>query len=546
VQTAVLVSLVAAPVASAHSVLVATEPAMDAVVEESPNRVVLRFDEPVETALGSLRVYDGSGRRVDAEAIMRPSGREVAVSVEPGLPRGTYTVAWRVISADSDPINGAWVFHVREPGPQPSGIAAEVLEGTPLLVSIVYTGGRFVEFCLLLLCAGGIAALVLVLGRADPGLRRRLYGLVALLAGALAVVALLGIVFQGAAGGGFGLVEAFRWDVFSSVAGTRYGEVALTRAALASALAVVALALRGAEAGRARGLPTTALTLVAGLAVTPSFAGHASIHGPLGIGADLAHVLAAAAWTGGLAFVVLALVLAGGDRWPLAAVSVPRFSTVAVGSVAALIVAGSVNGYLQVRTWSGLWETKYGLLLLAKVALVLPLLALGAYNNRYAVPRLRRQIASALEQRRFLRAATAELAIMVAIVGVTAVLVNAPPARTEVVMHGPIEEEVDFGPVAGHFSVEPGMPGENELRLALEEPRGGGGAAVEEVRFLATLEEQEIGPLRFPARERADGAWVARNATLPLAGDWQLRLEVRRGEFELLTEDIEIEIREEP
>ena len=42
-----------------------------------------------------------------------------------------------------------------------------------------------------------------------------------------------------------------------------------------------------------------------------------------------------------------------------------------------------------------------------------------------------------LEQRRFLRATGAELTIMVTIVGVTAFLVNAPPARTAAEMHGP-------------------------------------------------------------------------------------------------------------
>ena len=62
----------------------------------------------------------------------------------------------------------------------------------------------------------------------------------------------------------------------------------------------------------------------------------------------------------------------------------------------------------------------------------MPLLGLGAYNNRFAVPRLRKQIASVVEQRRFLRAAGAELLIMATIVGVTAVLVTEPPAKASI------------------------------------------------------------------------------------------------------------------
>jgi copper transport protein len=121
---ALVVTLVLAPAASAHSTLIRTEPPRDQVVEHSPKRVVLHFDEPVETALGSITVYDGEGERVDAGEVQRPAPESVAVAIEGELERGTYTVAWRVISADSDPINGAWVFHVQEPGAQPAGVAA--------------------------------------------------------------------------------------------------------------------------------------------------------------------------------------------------------------------------------------------------------------------------------------------------------------------------------------------------------------------------------------------------------------------------------------
>jgi copper transport protein len=256
-------------------------------------------------------------------------------------------------------------------------------------------------------------------------------------------------------------------------------------------------------------------------------------------------VLAAATWTGGLAFVVLALVLAGADRWPLAARSVPRFSTMAVVSVAVLIVAGAVNGYLQVRAWRGLWETTYGLLLLAKIALVLPLLALGAYNNRFAVPRLRAQIASPLEQRRFLRATGAELVVMVGIVAVTAVLVNAPQARTEIGLHGPATVTAMLADIEAHMSIEPATAGTNEIHLAFEEHTGAA-AELEEVRVSATLASEGIGPLRFEADPgESAGAFVLRNVELPIAGSWQFRIEARRGAFELLTQTVSLTIRED-
>jgi copper transport protein len=559
IAIACAIAAVLASSALAHSVLIATEPANDVVLDESPDRVMLRYNESVEMSLGGIRVFDGQGNRVDADQVSPSSGREVAVAIEGELAPGTYTVAWRAISADSDPISGAFVFHVQERGA--SGVSLDELTGTSTIVDVFFTGGRFFGFALLLLCIGGSAALALAVPSAAWPVRRRLYGVLAGLAAALAAVALLNVVFQGAAAGGLGLAEAFSWDVFTNVLDTRYGEMMLLQAALAATLALTALALRHSE-GQSRHLPLTALTLAlcAGMSVTPSFSGHASTAGTLALISDIAHVIAAALWTGGLGFLALALVLAREDRWPLATRAVPRFSNMAVVSVVVLLTAGVISSYLQVRTWSALWETDYGLLLLGKIALVIPLLALGAYNNRYAVPRLRAGIASVLERRRFLRAAGFELGIMISIVAVTAVLVNAEPARTEAMEmeaaehagtameepgadHEAFEGTVMLGETEVMVMVDPAMPGENTIRLTFPEvPED-----LTEVSASASLPSQDIGPLAFEAEAdpAEPGTYVIEGASLSLPGRWDLRVEALLGEFDLLTETITVPIGEE-
>ena len=543
-----------APAAFAHATLLETTPSNDAVVEESPDRVVLRFDEAVESALGAVRVYDGEGRQVDAGEIERPSSESVAVAIDRDLQRGTYTVTWRVISADSDPIDGAFTFHVQAPGPQPEGVAAQVLEDTPFVVSVFYTGGRFLDYALMLLLVGGVASLVLVLVTASGEVRERVQRRLVVVALALVVVALAGIVFQAAAAGDLSLREAATWSAVSEVMQTKFGRFSLARAVMALGLAVVLwqMARRGGRAGR--GLGAVAVALALGMIVTPVASGHASVSGPLAFVADYVHVAAAAAWTGGLAVLVLGLWLAGAARWRLAGNAVPRFSNMAVGAVAALLVAGTINGVIQVKVpgswsfpsaWRGLWDSTYGLLLLAKIALVVPLLALGAFNNRYSVPRLRAGIASAFEQRRFVRAAGAELSIMIAIVGVTAFLVNAPPARTEVEMHGPAAIEVDFdGQLMAHLSVDPAMAGRNDIHLEFQTPDGEP-AELDEVDVAATLASAQIGPLRFKAKPSGEhGAFVVSGAQLPIAGDWQLRVEAREGEFDVFTQTVSVPIEE--
>jgi copper transport protein len=550
---------VLAPSAFAHSVLLGTEPGNDVVVQESPQRVELRFNEPVEMSLGGIRVFDSEGNQVDADEVSPNNARRVGVAIEGELERGTYTVAWRAISADSDPISGAFVFHVQERGVQPGGISVESLTGSSTTVDVFFTGGRFFDFALLLLSLGGSAVLVVALPSAPWRVRRRLYGVLAGLASALALVALLNIFFQGAAAGGIGILDAFRWNVFTTVLETRYGEMMLVQSALAVTLALTAMALRHSEGRDRRALGGLTLALGAGMAPTPSFSGHASTAGKLALTSDITHVIAAALWTGGLGFLIVALVLARDDRWPLATRAVPRFSNLAVVSVAALLIAGVINGYLQVRTWSALWETRYGLLLLAKIALVIPLLGLGAYNNRYAVPRLKAGIASVLERRRFLTAAGVELAIMVAVVAVTSVLVNAEPARTEALMeemameegmdaaagdHEAFESDIDLGEIMAHVVVEPAVPGENSIHLTFEQMDA---EKLTEVSIAASLPSEDIGPLDFPAEpvQGQPGEYVAEGASLSLPGEWELRIEALIGEFDLLTENITVPIGEE-
>jgi copper transport protein len=552
------VAVALSPNAFAHSVLIRTEPGNDVVVPESPDQVLLEFNEPVDASLGSLRVFDGQGQEVDSGDVSQPVAKEVAVGLESELPPGTYTVAWRVVSADSDPISGAFVFHVLERGVVAT-VSIDALTGTSQSVDVLFTAGRFFDLALLLLAVGGSAVLVVALPTAEWRVRRQLYGILAALAGTLALVALANILLQGAAAGGLTLVDAFSWNLFTSVLDTRYGKVLIIQSALAAALALTALGIRHAASRDRRVLAALTLVLAAGLAVTPSFSGHASTLGALGLTSDVVHVVAASIWTGGLALMLLGLLLARDDRWLLAMTCVPRFSTMAVVSVVALITAGIVSAYLQIRTWSGLWETEYGLLVLAKIALLLPLLALGAYNNRRAVPRCRSGIASPLERRRFLRVSMVELGILASIIAVTAVLINAEPARTELEMeamseaghpamtddampagHEPFEGTVQLGDMQAMVTVDPAMPGENTITIMFMESA----EKPTEVSVAASLPSQEIGPLDFKAKPdpAEPQTFVIESASLSIAGEWELRVEALLGEFDLLTETITVPI----
>ena len=98
----------------AHANYAESDPAANSVVEESPERVTVRFTEPLEPALSEIQVFDSRGDRVDRQdsAVDPSDPLLMSVSVEP-LADGTYTVAWKNVSTvDGHRVRGAFVFSV--------------------------------------------------------------------------------------------------------------------------------------------------------------------------------------------------------------------------------------------------------------------------------------------------------------------------------------------------------------------------------------------------------------------------------------------------
>ena len=112
---ATLVALALLPAsANAHTVLTTTTPERGARLDAAPEQVTLRFSEPVETEFGAVRVFDAAGREVQSGGAFHPDGRasEVAVRLREGLGEDGYAATYRVLSADSHPVSGGFVFVV--------------------------------------------------------------------------------------------------------------------------------------------------------------------------------------------------------------------------------------------------------------------------------------------------------------------------------------------------------------------------------------------------------------------------------------------------
>ncbi|MGH8990219.1 MAG: CopD family protein, partial [Acidimicrobiia bacterium] len=467
--------LPAAP-AFAHAQLLSTEP-VGGTAGDSPPQVLMRFSEPVQVAQVGLRVFDQDAERVTSETARHPKGKanEVALAL-PKLDNGPYVVTWRVTSADSHPVHGAFTFRV---GPVPAGgdnsgdMARELLaaDGGDTAVGAVYAALRFLASASLVLLVGTVVFLALIwpAGLVVRRARRLAVGAWAVLVGATA----LGLPVQALYVNGLGFPD------LSEVAGhmfdSRFGQVWGARLVLLGLMGVVIIALGrwGGRRSEADALPRSLLAggglVAAGLLVTPALAGHASTRDlvPLAVTSDLLHLGAVSLWLGGLVCLV-ACVLPRRLAGELSTV-VPRFSRLAAGAVATILVTGLFQSWREVGSRDALSSTTYGRLLMIKFAAFALMVGLGALSRRwvharYRVPALRLSpgpgaaaVGDAETVAHLRRSVGAETVLAVVVLAVTALLVAAEPARSA--LSRPFSAEMTTDDLLVNVIVDPAKAG---------------------------------------------------------------------------------------
>ncbi|SFO75602.1 putative copper resistance protein D [Geodermatophilus dictyosporus] len=226
------------------------------------------------------------------------------------------------------------------------------------------------------------------------------------------------------------------------LAGTPAGRAALTVVLLAVAVALLARRCRRTPASGA-----LLLAALAGLVVPVVLTGHSAAagdHVPAVTGLAV-HVVAAAAWVGGLA-ALLVHGRAAGDLAPAAA----RYSAVALACSLLTGASGLLGAWLllggDLAGPAAAAGTGYGWLLLAKTAALVALGVLGWRHRRGTLPRLR-----AGEPGAFRRLAVAEVVLMAATVAVAVALSASPPP--------PGTPEAATGPAAAPAApASPGTP----------------------------------------------------------------------------------------
>ncbi len=387
-----------------HAVLQRSDPTDGSVIATGPASIRLWFSEPVQLVGQSITILAPSGIIVDrGEASTRNGLLQVGVDAHIA---GTYLVIWQVISQDTAPVSGRFIFSVRHV----SGRWTDTTSGgTPglflqILARLLHLLGYALGF-------GSLAFYRLVLRplslEHEEAVMKRLFQLVTAGIVLLVLAEPLALLAQFVALQTGTLADPF---ILGDILSTSFGRVLAQRLGAALLLWVLMGVVRQ---GNQKAL---SLALLPGiiLAFVDGQSDHAISSNPIWLGfvANALHIIAMAVWLGGLVALL--------SIWRLKEVRDQRreliatFSPVALTSVIELVITGVILAVLHIPRFTALFTTDYGKTLTIKLTVFLLALTLVMVSRRVS------------EQRRK-RWWTGELGVLICVLTLAALLVSLPP-----------------------------------------------------------------------------------------------------------------------
>jgi copper transport protein len=522
VGAALVLLALAAGAASAHALLQSADPAPNSVTKTAPPVITLTFTEAPDPKLSSVQVLDSSGASVATARAEAVSGRadELSIAIK-SLPEEVYTVAWRTVSSvDGHIAAGSYAFSVGTTAP-PAGSAgaappsSTTTSGASLRVVIA----RWILYVGLLgLLGTAFLGAVLLPGELSLPLRLALGELIVAVVGTVLLIA-----FQ-AGDAGASLTD---------LPGTSLGNDAVMRLVpLVLATAALVPVFRAGGLVR-RGLLAATGVFAAIALLVEAVLSHAASQAvaPAEISLQWLHVTAVGLWLGGLLALLAQL---RGAETPAKGELARRFALLGGFGLGIVALTGLIRSIVDIGTINALLTTQFGLLVLVKIALLVPIAALGALNHFRNVPRAGRDL------RPLRRAGSIELTIGAVVLLVASILVNvAPPTEVAAAAGGQNGPQAgatastppsltisgsDFGTsVRLKLTVSPGMVGSNDFTAQLSDYDTGTPVNATAVQLTFSLPSKpSVGASTLDLRLQKPGLFTATGANLSLAGTWRV------------------------
>ena len=400
--------------ARAHAHLTRSAPAAGATIKSSPSLIRLWFSERPEISMTFAQLRDSLRTQHPLGAVTRqlsdPLGIQVAVLE--ALPAGRYTLSWRAAGRDGHPSRGEVVFEVlasaalKAPGETADSDQADgVKDPTPHMTigdpaaSATDSTARSVMLIAIVGLIGTVVFVLLIVRQAPISIESsdRMMHRAAFIGVTTSAILLAASLVRLR-------LETAMIASMADMPGMHHlssGEMIMQtswgfafRLQVASALIALIAFFCASRRITAAWLVAAIAALVA--AMTPALSGHAAATASstrFVIATDWIHVLGAGTWLGTLFLLALvgipvAIAHEGEDKWRSVSVLVTLFSRIALLAVSAVVASGVISAWMHLSQLSDLWESRYGVILLTKLALVAVALGLGAYNFTRVQPQL--------------------------------------------------------------------------------------------------------------------------------------------------------------
>ena len=533
-----LVTLVLAvsPV-GAHANLMQSVPEANAMLDRAPVLVELYFSEPLEDGFSTIEVLDVEGERVDNDdATVDASDPLRMTATLRSLPDGIYTVSWRALSSVDSHIT-AGVFPIAVGEVDAEALAA-AQAGTTVNLSPGEALSRWLTYASLMTLVGGTLFILLiwepatVVARTAKSIKPR-WRLIAKVALWTLIGATIFWTFV-QAGQATGREIAFPWDpaYIQVIFTTRFGALMLARVVLAL-LMVRPLLFNPSRRSRWFAFVLGLLALL-----TISLGSHAAAEPEpfLPILSDWAHLIVASLWIGGLihfaAVMIASRTLEPPARTRLTAVLIPRFSALALMSIATLVLTGVYASLLHIPSLEALTSTTYGQALLMKLAIFAPMLALGGINLVSTSPNMKEAATTENGKpslvTRFRRIVSSEATLGIAVLLSVGLLTTIPtPSNLEsgAALSG-VQEADDL---EIELRITPGRVGINTFEVTVrKDGRPLDDARAVELRFTPTT--SELPPSDAQLIAQGDGKYAVEGAFFSLPDAYQVQTAVRRND----------------
>jgi copper transport protein len=510
---------VVAPSAWAHAGLVSSDPASGATLPTAPTQVVMNFTEEPDLSLSVVHVLNTAGANVGSGAVTGgANAKQLVIPLPANLANGSYTVSWRVISAEDGHMTiGAFAFGVGTPpvAPTTTGPAAATTPSpSPLSVA-----GKLLLYAGLSLAVGAVATALFAFGGHVPARRRILT-----IAGASTLV------------GAIMMVVAERSTVgvsFSTLFHARAGKPFLWLLVGAGATGIATVY---ASRRTARGPLIVAGLAAAAAMFTRAQGGHAAALGWawFQIGLQWTHFLAVGVWVGGFVPVLLLLRERTGDTHSTLTSEVRRYSSMAGAALLLVAASGTARGISALGGFGAvarIFHTSYGTVLAIKVVLAVALIALGTMNRYRSIPRLDAGDAGML--RRVIRLEAVAAVGIFALTGTLTGLAPNPPTAQSTPPPSHITATAgDFATTMKlTLTATPGTAGPNVFDLNVTDFDAGTPLdGVTAVSLSFTLPGRaDVGASSLDLTHATSGTWSADGTNLSITGTWTVSVLVQQG-----------------